>query len=557
MKSSLQHTVVLARVSTREQEVEGYSLPAQQKLLAEYCERKDFSRIKEFTISETASKTKQRKVFQEMMAYIEQNNIKLLVVEKVDRLVRNFKDTVMIDDWLEMDESRQVHFVKDSLILHKNARSQEKLNWGMRVVIAKNFIDNLKEEVKKGQDEKIAQGLLPHKSKIGYRTVELNGKKIQEPDPEMAPLVRKAFERYLDPSHSTRTLLSEMNAMGLRTRTGKPLVLSHLNSLLKNVFYIGKIPWNGQVYPGAHEPLISEELFDAVQRKISGGKPPVYSKHNSLFRGMLECEECQGRITWERQKGRWYGRCNGYHGCSKKQYAREDEIEHQLMEVFSNIPSPSPAIMEWVRSELKNRHSTDMEAHYASMHQLKRRHEDITRRIDLAYDDRLDGRLSAEKYDAKVLEFTTEQEAISKKLQGYDEAYVAQLEYNLDIVALTQRAAEIYQAKTEPEQRRQLLVEIFSNLTLNGKILTYEYTEAAVSAFKLAKEVKDLENKFEPSEKGSPKQEEALSVSIRPIWQGWPGSNRRHPVLETGALPTELHPYDWYWLSLSQNVASA
>jgi hypothetical protein len=150
------------------------------------------------------------------------------------------------------------------------------------------------------------------------------------------------------------------------------------------------------------------------------------------------------------------------------------------MEVFSNIPSPSPAIMEWVRSELKNRHSTDMEAHYASMHQLKRRHEDITRRIDLAYDDRLDGRLSAEKYDAKVLEFTTEQEAISKKLQGYDEAYVAQLEYNLDIVALTQRAAEIYQAKTEPEQRRQLLVEIFSNLTLNGKILTYEYTEAAV-----------------------------------------------------------------------------
>ena len=33
-----------------------------------------------------------------------------------------------------------------------------------------------------------------------------------------------------------------------------------------------------------------------------------------------------------------------------------------------------------------------------------------------------------------------------------------------------------------------------------------------------------------------------LLKALRPIWQGWPGSNRRHPVLETGALPTELHP---------------
>ena len=45
--------------------------------------------------------------------------------------------------------------------------------------------------------------------------------------------------------------------------------------------------------------------------------------------------------------------------------------------------------------------------------------------------------------------------------------------------------------------------------------------------------------------------------SIIFIWQGWPASNRRQPVLETGALPTELHPYGWYWLSLSQKATSA
>lgn len=154
-------SITLSRVSHASQDIEGYSLPAQQKLLDEYAERKEFNVAKRFTITETASKPSQRRTFAEMMEYAEKHKIRRILVEKVDRLVRNFKDTVMIDDWLEADAGREVHFVKDSLILHKNARSQEKLNWGMRVVIAKNYIDNLKEEVNKGQKEKLAQGGLP------------------------------------------------------------------------------------------------------------------------------------------------------------------------------------------------------------------------------------------------------------------------------------------------------------------------------------------------------------------------------------------------------------
>ena len=77
-----------------------------------------------------------------MMNYVKVNTIKIIICEKVDRLTRNFKDAVIIDEWLEKDEERQVHLVKDSLILHKNSRSQEKLNWGIRILFAKNYIDN-------------------------------------------------------------------------------------------------------------------------------------------------------------------------------------------------------------------------------------------------------------------------------------------------------------------------------------------------------------------------------------------------------------------------------
>jgi len=95
------------------------------------------------------------------MKFIEDNKIKHLIIEKVDRHVRNLHDAVETHDWLMADENKRVHFVKDSLIMHKDSRSQEWLNWGIRVVMAKNYIDNLREEAMKGWAEKLAQGWLP------------------------------------------------------------------------------------------------------------------------------------------------------------------------------------------------------------------------------------------------------------------------------------------------------------------------------------------------------------------------------------------------------------
>lgn len=116
-------SVLLCRVSSKEQEETGYSLPAQEKLLSGYNEGKGFaSKPKTFSISESASGHKQREIFNEMLTYVEKHDIKIIICEKADRLTRNFKDMVMIDEWLEKDEERQVHLVKDSLILHKNSR---------------------------------------------------------------------------------------------------------------------------------------------------------------------------------------------------------------------------------------------------------------------------------------------------------------------------------------------------------------------------------------------------------------------------------------------------
>lgn len=513
-------SVSLSRVSHTSQDTEGYSLPAQQKLLNEYAERKGFSLTKKFTITETASKSAQRRTFTEMMTYVEGHCVKRLLVEKVDRLVRNFKDTVMIDDWLEADEERQVHFVKDNLILHKNARSQEKLNWGMRVVIAKNYIDNLREEVDKGVKEKLAQGWLPGVPPLGYKTIGLEGKRIHIIDDDIAPLIQQLFEIYLDPEHSLSTVTIKMAELGLRSRKGRSLSRSHITKLLTHQFYIGKVPWSGQVYPGSQTQLISDELFGAVQCKLHRRGSPRYQVHNPLFKGLISCKECGCRITWEKQKERWYGRCKGRQPCSRVKYAKEGEIEEQMMERINSLLAPSKAITDWVRDTLKERHATDMDAHYATVKQLQQRHVDLQRRIDIAYEDRLDERISTGKYDELVSRYSDEQKSITKQLDNYDDVYLARLEQNLDILELSQRAAEIYDAKKDVAQRRSLLGEIFSNLVLNGDSLDYEYTETVAAIADKAARSDTMIKEFELDKNISTKAKEELDLSIRTIWLG-------------------------------------
>jgi len=106
-------SVLLCRVSSKEQEETGYSLPAQEKLLKNYAEKKDFRIAKIFSISESASGKKQREIFNQMMKFTQKFSIKIVICEKVDRLTRNFKDAVAIDEWLEKDElprtRRRIH----------------------------------------------------------------------------------------------------------------------------------------------------------------------------------------------------------------------------------------------------------------------------------------------------------------------------------------------------------------------------------------------------------------------------------------------------------------
>lgn len=501
MKSStLNSSVLYCRVSSKEQEETGYSLPSQEKLLNEYAHRKEYTVEKVFSVAESASGAKQRKVFAEMMAYIAKHDIKNLVVEKVDRLTRNLKEAVVANDWIDEDKERKIHFVKQNLIIHKEAKSDEKFRWDIEIVLAKKFIANLSEEVKKGQAEKLAQGWLPTKPPIGYKTIGEKGHKIHIIDPNVAPFIKKAFEMYASGNYSMEALRQKLYTEGFRTRAGNKPAKNRIEDILNEPFYYGAMRWKDVLYVNAkHEPIITEELFNKAKSVRNGHLAPTYSKHNFQFKKMMKCGECKGTITGEIQKGTVYYHCSHYKGCTQKPYTPENKIEEQLFGVFKFFENITPEEAEAIKAKIKLNHAQEIEYKDKTLKALNARYIQLQSRLDILYNDRLDQKINTENWENKQAEINKEQQEIQGQISRIKNVETKYFEIWLHILDLSSRAREIY-TKRSPEQRRLLLSHIFSNLTLKDKIISYSLKKPVAVLVKRVQQKIDDEKTFEPKQ---------------------------------------------------------
>ena len=468
--------VILARVSSKSQEDEGYSLDSQLKLLRNYCNSRQLTIDKEFKIAESASKEQSRKVFHEMMGYLRTGKVFHLTVEKTDRLTRNFRDAVAIDDWLEKDVRRQVHAVKENILLHKEAKSDVKFMWNIHLSVAKKYTDNLREEAMKGWAEKLAQGWLPAPPPPGYMTITQGGKRIHVLDPAIAPLVKHIFELYLEPSHSIESIAEEMKRIGITTRKGRPYSKSHVQRIMNNPFYIGINRFDGRDYPGAQEPLLSKELFNGVQAKMHGRRPIRYRKHNAVFKNIITCGECGGLVTWQLQKGRYYGCCQGKtSACRGRKMLREDRIEETIIRMLGKLVSPSPEVIDWAQEAMRSRHEETIETGKRLEASIRTQLERVMSMDRNLYDDKLAGDITRELYIEKHEALMAEKAALEAKLAGLDQSLQLQLEKRLVLLELTQKAAELYPQKS-PEQKRIIITKLFKQMTYKDGSVSVNFT---------------------------------------------------------------------------------
>ena len=159
---------------------------------------------------------------------------------------------------------------------------------------------------------------------IGYLNAPRSMGKSLMPDPERAPLVRRAFEEYATGQFTKEQLLKRARAWGLTNRRGKPLTSQAIGVLLRNQLYAGivDVPEYGvRAKRGDFEPLISEDLFYRVQAILSGRVPstaPRQRAHPDFpLRGFVRCESCGRGLTgsWSKGRSEYYAYYHCRPGC--------------------------------------------------------------------------------------------------------------------------------------------------------------------------------------------------------------------------------------------------
>jgi len=450
--------VIYARVSSREQEKDGYSIPAQLKLLREYAVNNNLEVVEEYTDSETAKKTG-RTSYTEMLKFLKKNkNIRTVLVEKTDRLYRNFKDYVQLEDY-----NLEVHLIKEGTVLSENSNSNQKFMHGIKVLMAKNYIDNLSEEVKKGQRQKAEQGEFPSKPPFGCH--RLNTKLI-EPEPQAAKYVQRAFELFAEGGISLDKLRFRMQDEGFIYKKETPvMVKSMMDKILKNIFYIGEFEYSGKRYNGTHQPIISRELFYKAQTAFKKDNKPLYiNDHNFMFAGLLRCEECGCSIVAEIKKGKYvYYHCTGGKGsCSQKsRYIREELIEEQIFEAVKKIHVDQEQAA-WIIEALKKANELKNDFQEDRVEALQSQCKKLRERINKIYIDKLDGIVSEEFWREKHNEWNNQLFKLQDIIKSFEVANKNYIEAAVSILNIAQEASEIY-SKATPAVKTEILKSLLSN----------------------------------------------------------------------------------------------
>ncbi|MHB8792903.1 MAG: recombinase family protein [Thermoleophilia bacterium] len=472
--------VIYARVSTKEQEREGFSIEAQLDLNNAYAEKHNLIVKKEYVEAETAKKSG-RPQFNSMLDYLRdeanktnpEESCRVIIVEKTDRLHRNLSDYATMDE-LVRNENIEIHFVKDNEVISRDSSSQANLIYGLKAILAKNYSDNLSEETKKGHVQKAKSGFYPSRAPIGYINVHLNGQKLIEPDSQNAPLIRRAYELYATGNYSLTVLNALLFEEGLATeKAGNRLTRSNIHKILSNPIYYGDFEYDGVHYAGVHEPIISKELWDKVQaiRSDRNRKGKRKQKYDWAFRGLVTCAHCGCAMTAEKKKGKYtYYHCTGHRGKCGEKYVPEAELDKQFGEALKAIEIDEE-VLQWVVVALKESHVEEKDHHSKMIAKYQKMYQTLQKRIDLCYIDKLDGKVSEDVFERLNARWCEEQEKARHQIEKHEKANRSYIESGVRILELAKKAASLYKLQ-DMSKKRQLLEFVFSNSTwMNGKLI--------------------------------------------------------------------------------------
>lgn len=331
------------RVSTDDQ-VE-YSPDAQLVEIRKYAASHGYVLPNEFIFLDegiSGKHTEKRPEFNRMIGTAKQKPrpFDAILLWKFSRFARNREDSIVYKSMLRRELGIDVISISEPLADDKMSIIME----AMIEAMDEYYSLNLAEEVKRGMTEKARRGGLQSTPSFGYRA-EGN---VLVPVPEEAALVRSIFDRFIA-GEGLFPIAKWLNDMGVKTHRGNRFENRTIEYILRNPVYIGKMRWNPTgrtrrdfsneniiLADAQHQPLISQETWDAAQRRMASVKAqwkyhgrPV-TEHKRWMSGLIRCADCGSTLIFASPH---YWKCNGYvrGRCKSTQHIPDEKLTEMLL----------------------------------------------------------------------------------------------------------------------------------------------------------------------------------------------------------------------------------
>lgn len=323
------------RVST-ENQLENYSIEEQTKRLEAYCLAKGWTILKVYTDGGFSGGNTNRPALQMMLNDLHSGIAQAVVVYKLDRLSRSQKDTLTLIE----DEFLANHV--DFISVNENFDTSTPFGRamiGILSVFAQLEKDQIVERFTMGRIGRSKAGYFHGggNSPRGYKYID--GQLIV--DEYEAAQVREVYQRFLN----GESINSIRVAMSWSSR-------AVLNAL-RNSIYIGKIKFQKKEYEGLHQPLISVETYEAVQRllnspereqkKTTPQKTPF--RAGFLLSSLLFCKRCGTRYSANHGYYRCYSRAK-----SSKRFIKDPNCKNDHWEIETLDHYVTDAIWELIHN---------------------------------------------------------------------------------------------------------------------------------------------------------------------------------------------------------------
>ncbi|MBC5747092.1 recombinase family protein [Dysosmobacter sp. NSJ-60] len=256
----------------------------------------------------------------------------------------------------------------------------------METFLSRGEYRMITKRLRRGTLQSVQNGAYMANPPFGYRKVRVGRLSTLEIVPEEADCVRRIFELYAAGDGCTK-IERAVNAMGYHGRRGSRFNRNTIRLILDNPVYIGKIRWNKtstiktgigadrikkviynkpdhiQIIEGRHPPIISQDLWDAVQARRKSRYFYVDNKHiASPLAGLVRCSKC-GRLMnmMGKNKGVAYLLCPTkgctagakFHFVEKAVLAKLEELAHDLEVEVSQSPAPDVSAQEKVLAQMR------------------------------------------------------------------------------------------------------------------------------------------------------------------------------------------------------------